>query len=591
MHVFSNFRQAIVRPVSLAVALACGLAALPAQADERSEAERLRATTLQLIKTLVEAGLLSQDKADQLLKQADQPASAAVPATAPTPDLQPKPATAEGRPADAAKAAAPSVIRVPYVPETLRNQMRDEIKQDVLNQAKTERWGEPGAFPAWARRITIEGDVRVRFQSEDWDSRNVAASDEFGLAFQNDLGYEGAVAWAPDLTNTQQRRSRMTLRSRLGLVSDLAFGFKTGLRLSTGSTQAASTSQTLGSTGGFSKYGVLLDRAWIQWTPYAPDITAIAGRFSSPYFGGDLIWPDDVNFDGAAVKANHAFNDANKAYVNVGAFPLQEFHGATDSWLYGAQVGAQFKPDADSQFDLGLAYYDFHGIEGRYDDRYANLMGTSSAVDQAYLSTEYKKAVRQRGNTLMRINPLKSASTGGSAVAPVWGLASKFRPLTLSLAYAYNGWSDLALRGTLDVIQNTAFDLNDIRSRAMPGAPIDVAGKTRAWQGRLQLGSPKQELLGDWQAYLSWRRFERDAWVDAFTDTTWHMGGTNYSGWSLGGVYFVGPRTSAGLRLTSTRNLDDGRTVVDPKTGALVPNLSSIRQRVDVIQLELNARF
>jgi Putative porin len=477
------------------------------------------------------------------------------------------------------------------VPETLRNQMRDEIKQDVLNQAKTERWGEPGAFPAWARRIAVEGDVRVRLQGEDWDGRNAAATEDFGLAFQNDKAYEGPVAWAPDLTNTQQFRTRMTLRARLGLVSDLAFGFKTGLRLSTGSTQAASTSQTLGSTGGFSKYGVQLDRAWIQWTPYEPDITAVAGRFASPYFGGDLIWPDDVNFDGAAVKANHAFNDANKAFVTVGAFPLQEFHGATDSWLYGAQAGAQFKPDADSQFDVGLGYYDFHHIEGRYDGRYPDVVSSSSHVDQAYLSTEYKKAVRQRGNTLIRINRTMSAATNGSAVAPVWGLASKFRPLTLSLAYAYNGWSDLAVRGTLDVIQNTAFDLNDIRSRALPGSNISVDGKTRAWQGRLQLGSPKQELLGDWQAYLSWRRFERDAWVDAFTDTTWHMGGTNYAGWSLGGAYFVGPRTSAGLRVTSTRNLSDGRTEVNPVNGATGPNLSSVRQRVDVMQVELNARF
>lgn len=552
-------------------------------ADERADLERLRGTTLNLIKLLVDGGLLSQEKADQLLKQSQQDAAPAEAASAQQPA-----ATAP------ATAAAPrsGVIRVPYVPESVRNQMRDEIKQEVLNQARSERWGDPGALPAWARRITFEGDVRFRFQSEDWDRRNVSAAEDFGLAFQNDAAYEGPVAWSPDLTNTQDRRDRMTLRARFGLSSDLAFGFKTGLRLSTGNAQAVSTSQTLGgSSSNFSKYSVLLDRAWVQWTPHQPDVTAIVGRFASPYFGGDLIWPDDMNFDGAAVKATHAFNDANKVFANVGVFPLMEFQGdAADAWLYGAQVGANFKPDANSQFDIGLGYYDFNNIEGTFDPTYRDEASTYSKADKSYLATEYKKVVRQRGNTLIRINQPVAASGSSTAVAPVWGLASKFRPLTLSAAYNYQGFEGLSMRISADFINNTAFSQADIRRRAQPGSDIDVAKKTHAWQARVQIGSVKQELLGDWSAYLGWRRFERDAWVDAFTDTTWHLGGTNYVGWTLGGAYYVGPRTALGLRVTSTRNLTDGRTET-LSGGAEVPNLSSIRQRIDVLQVELNSRF
>lgn len=575
-------RRLGMRPITLAAALLCGLLSAPAVANERAELERLRGTTLNLIKLLVDGGLLSQDKAEQLLKQAQQDAA---PADA---------AAAQPAAPSAATAAAPrsGVIRVPYVPESLRNQMRDEIKQDVLNQARSERWGEPGALPAWARRINFEGDVRFRLQSEDWDRRNVSAAEAEGLAFQNDAAYEGPIAWSPDLTNTQDRRDRMTLRARFGLTSDLAFGFKTGLRLSTGNAQALSTSQTLGgSNGNFSKYSVLLDRAWIQWTPHQPDVTTMVGRFSSPYFGGDLIWPDDMNFDGAAVKATHAFNDANKVFVNAGVFPLSEFQSdAADAWLYGAQVGAIFKPDASSQFDIGLGYYDFNNIEGNFDPMYRDTANTFSAADKSYLSSEYKKAVRQRGNTLIRINQPVAAAGSSTAVAPVWGLASKFRPLTLSAAYNHQGFEGLSMRISADFIHNTGFSQADIRRRAQPGANIDLAKKTNAWQARAQIGSTKQELLGDWSAYLGWRRFERDAWVDAFTDTTWHLGGTNYVGWTLGGSYYVGPRTALGLRLTSTRNLTDGRTET-LSGGAEVPNLSSIRQRVDVLQVELNSRF
>jgi len=579
--VISN-RRLGMRPITVAAALLCGLLSAPAVANERAELERLRGTTLNLIKLLVDGGLLSQEKAEQLLKQAQQD-------TAPTDAAATQPA-----PPAPATAAAPrgGVIRVPYVPESLRNQMRDEIKQEVLNQARSERWGEPGALPAWARRINFEGDVRFRLQSEDWDRRNVSAAEGEGLAFQNDAAYEGPIAWSPDLTNTQDRRDRMTLRARFGLTSDLAFGFKTGLRLSTGNAQALSTSQTLGgSNGNFSKYSVLLDRAWIQWTPHQPDVTATVGRFSSPYFGGDLIWPDDMNFDGVAVKATHAFNDANKVFVNAGAFPLSEFQSdAADAWLYGAQVGAIFKPDASSQFDIGLGYYDFNNIEGNFDPMYRDTANTFSAADKSYLSSEYKKAVRQRGNTLIRINQPVAAAGSATAVAPVWGLASKFRPLTLSAAYNHQGFEGLSMRISADFIHNTGFSQADIRRRAQPGANIDLAKKTNAWQARAQIGSTKQELLGDWSAYLGWRRFERDAWVDAFTDTTWHLGGTNYVGWTLGGAYYVGPRTSLGLRLTSTRNLTDGRTET-LSDGAEVPNLSSIRQRVDVLQVELNSRF
>jgi len=47
----------------------------------------------------------------------------------------------------------------------------------------------------------------------------------------------------------------------------------------------------------------------------------------------------------------------------------------------------------------------------------------------------------------------------------------------------------------------------------------------------------------------------------------------------------VGPRTSAGLRVTSTRNLEDGALIGG------VPNVSSSPLKIDVIQLELNTRF
>jgi hypothetical protein len=554
-----------------AVLLACAAHAPIALADEGAELAQLRATTNNLINTLVESGLLSRDKADELIKKAQQ---------------QPRPETV-AKPTEASPAEKKAgVIRVPYVPQTVKNEMREEIKRDVLAQARTERWGEPGALPSWLRRLTIDGDVRVRLQAEDWDANNFHQS-----AYDSYAQQTASPAWAPDLTNTTNGRTRLTLRARLGVTSDLAYGFKTGLRLSTGGSGPVSTSQTLGGADGHeSKYSLFVDRAWLQWTAFEPDLTLYAGRFANPFLGGDLAWPDDLNFDGVATSYQYKFDEANRVFASAGVFPLQEFQtSAKDKWLYGVQLGSHFKPSADSLFSVGLGYYDFHSVEGEFDSRYeddaANLPGSG------YLSAAYPKSVRQKGNTLIRINQGTKA-VAGAAASPTWGLASKFKPVTLNLAYTHAGWDGLNVKGTFDLIKNTGFDLADMRRRAnLPS--LDVDEKTLGMQARVQIGSARQELRGDWSAFMAWRHFERDAWVDAFTDTTWHLGGTNYTGWSLGGQYFVGPRTSAGLRLTSTRNLKDGRIVpVNSEIGLVPgPNTGSAELKIDVIQLELNSRF
>lgn len=546
--------------VMIALALTCSMSTAQAQAptDEKAQLEQLRNTTYGLIQALIDAGLLTKEKADALLLAAKQQAQAAPaqPAAAGTA------ATADG--------AKRSVIRVPYVPESLKAEMRDEVKREVLAQARTERWGEPGALPSWLNRIALEGDVRVRWQYEDWADDNATP---FTFYSQGD-----SPSWAPDLVNTTGNRNRLTMRARLGITSDLKFGFKTALRLSTGNAGPVSTSQTLGGgDGNFSKYAVWVDRASLQWDAYTPDITLIAGRMANPFAGSDLAWPDDLNFDGVSARYQLKLNDTNQVYATAGAFPLQEFEVAsTDKWLYGVQMGANLDLNAKNKFSLGLALYEFKGVEGLYDGAETAPTG-AVAKSSGYLNSQYPTSVRQKGNTLIRLN-----TTTGSP-APVWGLASKFRPLVLNLGYQTTAMESVTFKTSLDLIKNTGFDLAEINSRT--AAPISLAEKTTALQVRAQLGSPKQELRGDWTAFLSWRKFERDAWVDAFTDTTWHLGGTNYSGWSIGGAYYVGPRTSAGLRVTSTRNLEDGALI------GSVPNVSSAPLKIDVIQLELNSRF
>lgn len=541
-----------------------------AAADERSDTEQVRATTLALMQALIDNGLLSKEKADEIVRQAQKsgPVAAA--------------------PADsAADKSKPAVVRVPYVSETTKAEMRDQIKQDVLAQARTERWGEPGALPDWLSRVAVEADLRVRLQGDLFDKDNLAPDSSNGYATQTGSSAlaGSSLGWSPDLSNTQHDRSRMTLRARLGVRSELGEGVSAGLRLTTGATSGpASTSQTLGNS--LNKYTVVLDRAYVK---FAGDsgMQGSAGRFSNPFFGSDLTWPDDINFDGVAVSFKPTVGDSGALFMTAGAFPLREFETSSkDKWLYGAQVGGAFVVAPKTSFRLGLAAYDFKGIEGRPETT-VQPTGPSANV-RPYLLTEYQVGVRQKGNTLIRVNQYDA--TG----ATVWGLASKFLPVNLSADLTFSQFNPFNIRLSADYVKNVGFKLDEIRTRSGltngNGQALPLASQTTAVQLKLVAGVDQIDRAGQWQGTLAFRRLERDAWVDAFTDTTWHLGGTNYQGWSLGGQMGVAPRTAVGLRWTSTRSLPDA-TIYTDQFNNTSTSLSNTPLKIDVLQLELNSRF
>ena len=143
----------------------------------------------------------------------------------------------------------------------------------------------------------------------------------------------------------------MTLRARLGVVADLSDEVSTGVRIATAN-NPTSESQTLGASPGFfNSYAIGLDRAWLRWEPLQ-GTHVDAGRIPQPFFGTDLLWPDDLSLDGAAVHAEH--NIANGAYgfATLGGFVLQEQQLGGGKWLVGGQVGAHWALDGKTQFTL-----------------------------------------------------------------------------------------------------------------------------------------------------------------------------------------------------------------------------------------------
>ncbi|WP_458232795.1 putative porin [Roseateles sp. P5_E8] len=556
-----------MKPILTLLTAALLATALPAhaQTSDKEELARLRATTQALIDALVAQGLLTRDKAEAILKQAQ------VAATAPQPGTSAQPQ------ADASK---PNVLRIPYVPETVRQQMREEIKAEVLAQARGERWGQPDALPEWIGRIKVSGDLRVRGQAEFFDKDANVPAEVY-------RAQTASPAWSPDLSNTTTDRQRLTLRGRLEVDARLSDQVLASVRIATGSTgnSATSTSQTLGND--FNRYTLGLDRAYIRWQPplFTNGLSADFGRMPNPFFSTDLAWPDDLAFDGVAAKLSHAFTPQRGLFATAGVFPLEELNLSTkDKWLLGAQVGGEIDLARGVQLKLGVAAYDFRHMQGQRESNPPPSGPRNGATD--YFASQYPASLRLKGNTLINLNDPTSTA------APTWGLASKFRPINLTASLQLDGVLPVPVGLTLDWIKNTGFDLKDIEARA--GVPLaDLKEKTTAVQGRLQVGAPRLSRRDDWQAFAAYRLVQRDAWIDGFTDTTWHLGGTNYKGWSLGGNVGLDKNFWVSGRWTSTRNLDDGvRFLAVPgDASSLSGNLSSAPLRIEVFQIDLNARF
>jgi Putative porin len=553
--------------VALVGCIALGSLHTAAQADEKAELEQLRNTTLALIQALVDQGLLNADKAQALIRQASAPRAATAAASASAP------AGTWGAPLG----AATGTVRVPYIPESMKAQIKEDIKSEVLATARDEGWADARKIPTWLRTFNFAGDVRVRAESARFGEGNTPAS-----VYRSQLE---SPAWSPDLLNTEIGRNRLTLRARFGFDAKVSDDMTAELRLSTGSSPT-SASQTLGSSPGFfNRYTIALDRAWLKYEPMQ-DLKLQAGRMPVPFMGTDLLWPDDLAVDGVAVRAERNLASGVFAFANVGAFALQELElTSSDKWLLGAQVGVDWALDGRTSLRLGAAVYDFKSVEGTRETGPAPTGPLAGTVP--YYSGEYRSGARLRGNTLISLND--PTNTG----APVWGLASKFRPVNLTAALSLDQFDPVNVGVTLDYVKNSAFDIADIQRRANSAAVADLANKTTGLQARFTVGSKSMSEKGSWNSFFAMRRFDRDAWVDALTDTTWNLGGTNYKGYSLGGAYAFDRRSTVGLRWTSTRNLDDGRRFLsnpnDP--ASLSGNLSSAPLKIDVIQLEVNARF
>jgi hypothetical protein len=118
-------------------------------------------------------------------------------------------------------------------------------------------------------------------------------------------------------------------------------------------------------------------------------------------------------------------------------------------------------------------------------------------------------------------------------------------------------------------VKNLGFDNKDVFDRTGYWVPE----RTDGYEFMVSVGQPSVNALWSWRAFMSYRYLQTDAVLDAFTDSDFHLGGTDAKGYQLG--FDLGLSRGAWLRLRYlTANEIDA-----PPLG------------VDVWQLDLNGAF
>lgn len=539
------------------------LFALPAYAGEGESLDTLRQTTMNLIDALVDTGVLTRDKADELIKAAETKAAKT-----------------------AAKAKKDTTVRVQYVPESVKAEIRDQLKQEVLAQARSEGWATPNAIPEWTERIKVEGDLRVRYQTDSFSGGNTpitafapgaagnpaATNPDYPKATRFPAGVELDSNGFPT-GNSSSDVNRLRLRARLGFLAKITDTVSAGLRFTTGNvTDRVSTNQTLGS--GFNKYSFLVDRAYIKIDP-VDWLSVSGGRVPNPWFATDLVWDEDLNFDGIAATVRDTRTGATlRPFATAGWFPIRADNppAADDQWLAGAQIGTEYDLNSSTRLRIGLAKYRYSRIEARTDTNYDALTGQPL---QGYGRYAWSSSLRQKGNTLVRTN-----SPFDSNKAPIYGLASKFEPWVLTATADFMDFDPVHVLLSAEYVKNTGFDRSDIQRRT--GLNL-TDGKDTAYHLRALVGMPSVRQSGDWQAFLSYKYIGSDSVLDAFTDSDMGLGGTNLKGFVLGGSYGIYRDTAVGLRWYSARNIQT--MTYDPTA------VSGQRYEVDTVMMDMNVRF
>jgi hypothetical protein len=513
-------------------------------ADERQSLEELRNTVVNLLQALVDQGVISREKAQQMVKAAQDKAVADAAAVAKSDE---------------------GAVRVPYVPQIVKDeiakQVADQVKPDVVagvvKEAKDEKWGVPGALADWLGRTRISGSVTLREEDVMYAKNNVPNIYLNYYGINQAGGVEKAGLNAFEDVNVDQVRFRG--RARLAVDSDITDSVTAGMRIVTGNTSdLVSETQTLDGTA---PYAFGLDELYIRLdernAEKFPWLSVVGGKFLNPYgTPTDLIFHKDLTFEGAAITGRLGLGDGSAEqshlFFTLGAHPLQAVELSTqDKYLAAAQLGANLRLSDDGQRVIVRgAYFDYFNVTGRLNP----LNGTI----YDYTAPQFER----QGNSYFDISNSTDPSVN------LFALAAKFRIANINATYELP-LGQYLFRATGDAVRNLGYNAAEVSANY--GAY--VAPRTKGYQGEISFGTPAVITPGAWRALVGYRYLQRDAVIDGYTDSDFHWGGTDAKGYYFVGDVGLANRVWMRLRYLSSNAIDG-------------PTLG-----IDTLQIDLNTSF
>jgi len=178
----------------------------------------------------------------------------------------------------------------------------------------------------WYERITFAGDLRLRYES----------------FYQADL----------------EDRHRGRFRLRLGLRGPITDRLDFGVRLASGGDDdIVSTNQTM--EGFFTRKPINIDQAYLTWRPAGP-VTIGGGRYGFPVLRTQLVWDDDVNWEGAYEQITLPGGLSGR--IVAAQTWVDESSGDRDAAMFAEQARVTI-PAGRHRVELCLASYAYRNVD------------------------------------------------------------------------------------------------------------------------------------------------------------------------------------------------------------------------------------
>ena len=196
---------------------------------------------------------------------------------------------------------------------------------------------------AWAAKTQFKGDVRFR---------------------QETVKIQG------ESNNGGRDKDRQRIRARLGAYTEINDQVDTGIRIATGSSDdARSTNQDQDNY--FDKKSIWLDLGYIDYHPkQIKNLHVIGGKMLQPWVNmGDVIWDGDINPEGLALTYKYPLGSSAELFGSLGNYNLKDnvdgdgVQFRHDLRLTSGQLGTRFSVTDNLKMTLGGSIYAYQNDE------------------------------------------------------------------------------------------------------------------------------------------------------------------------------------------------------------------------------------